>query len=161
MRFYNFIGCIFLLASLVSCGSRTNVDTNVAESETDLSHTDQPLQTDTDSLLINSVYEKFVFAGSDGNDNPSDYFTSNALKKLQDDYEFDCEDGPCYAFYALRTDEQDSKPGVEDVSQICSIESVGDGYYIVSYLDMGWSGMTRVKIVDGKIDDYVRCVSDL
>jgi len=151
-----------MLASLVSCGSKTSADTNVTESESNLSQTVQPLQTDTDSLLISSVYEKFVFAtGSDGNDNPTDYFTSNALKKLQDDYEFDCEDGPCYAFYALRTDEQDSKPGVEDVSQICSIESVGDGYYIVSYLDMGWSGMTRVKIVDGKIDDYERCVADL
>lgn len=161
MRFYNFIGCIFMLASLVSCGSKTSADTNVTESESNLSQTAQPLQTDTDSLLISSVYEKFVFAGSEGNDNPADYFTSNALKKLQDDYEFDCEDGPCYAFYALRTEEQDSKPGVEDVSQICSIESVGDGYYIVSYLDMGWSGMTRVKVVDGKIDDYQRCVSDL
>ena len=161
MRFYNFIGCIFMLASLVSCGSKTSADANVTESESNMSQIDQQLQTENDSLLISSVYEKFVFVGSEGNNNPADYFTSNALKKLQDDYEFDCEDGPCYAFYALRTEEQDSKPGVEDVSQICSIESVGDGYYIVSYLDMGWSGMTRVKIVDGKIDDYQRCVADL
>lgn len=61
----------------------------------------------------------------------------------------------------MRTREQDSKPDSEDVSQICNIESIGDGWYVVSYLDMGWSGMTRVKVVDGKIDDYERCVSDL
>ena len=78
MRFYNFIGCIFMLASLVSCGSKTSADANVTESESNMSQIDQSLQTENDSLLISSVYEKFVFVGSEGNNNPADYFTNAA-----------------------------------------------------------------------------------
>lgn len=161
MKLYGYIGCFIVFASLVSYGSRANADTNETKREINISYTDQLLQTDKDSVLINSVYDKFVFAiVTNGSDNPADYFTSRALKKLQDDYGFDCDSGSCYAYYALRTKEQDSKPGKEDVSYICSIKPIADGWYIVSYLDMGWSGMTRVKIVNGKIDDYERCISD-
>lgn len=83
------------------------------------------------------------------------YFTANALKKLQADYDFDCDEEPCYAFYALRTEMQDSKPGTDGSSQIYSIEPQDD-WFVVFYSDMGWSGKTRIKIVDGKIDDYQR-----
>ncbi len=112
-----------------------------------------------DADLIKSVYRKFVFAiDSDGCDigNPEKYFTAKALKKLQDDYMFDCDEGPCYAYYALRTEAQDSKPDSTGASQITGIEPTGDGWYIVSYLDMGWPGKTRLRVVDGKIDDYER-----
>lgn len=112
--------------------------------------------------VIAAVYSKFVFPiDSEGTDRPEDYFTANALTSLQQDYEYDCEDGPCYAFYALRTAEQDSKPGADDESHILTIEPDGNDWYVVSYLDMGWSGMIRIKIVDGKIDEYHRCVADL
>lgn len=109
--------------------------------------------------LINTVYDKFVFAiDSDGDEinNPERYFTANALKKLQDDYTFDCDNGPCYAYHALRTEAQDSKPGSDDTSTILSVEPSADGWLLVSYSDMGWPGKTRIRIVDGKIDDYQR-----
>ena len=61
----------------------------------------------------------------------------NALRKLQDAYEYDCYDGPCYAYYTLRTEAQDSNPKTDDISQICDIETAEDGWYIVSYLEMG------------------------
>lgn len=123
----------------VSCGTRANADA------------------DSDSALINGVYDRFVFAvGTDGMDNPEDYFTDNALKQLQEDYDYDCEDGPCYAYYALRTGEQDSKPDSDGLSRIYSVEPTGDGWYTVSYSDMGWFGKTRIKVVDGKIDMYER-----
>lgn len=92
---------------------------------------------------------------------PERFFTTNALKRLKDSYEFDCEDNNCYAFYELRTQEQDSKPGTTGESDITDIESIGDNWFMVKYTDMGWSGMTRKKIVDGKIDDFTRCVEDL
>ncbi len=163
MKIYKIIiGCICLFICLVSCERKNNADTNVAQSEPSVLQDEQLVKNNKDTEVINNVYNKFVFAiETDGNDNPTDYFTANALKKLQDEYEFDCEDGSCYAYYALRTNEQDAKPDAEDVSHICNIEPIGDGWYVVSYLDMGWSGMTRVKTVDGKIDDYQRCVSDL
>lgn len=139
-----------------------NVGAKIAQCKSSVSQGEQIVTNDVESNVIISVYNKFVFANeTNGNDNPKDYFTDNALKKLHNDYEFDCEDNSCYAYYALRTNEQDSKPDSEDVSQVCSIKPIGDGWYEVSYMDMGWFGKTHVKIVDGKVDDYQRCVSDL
>lgn len=117
MKLYKYIVGSLLLVTLVSCGSKNNSATNMTEYESNISQTTGQLQTDRDSLLILSVYDKFVFSmNSDGNDNPADYFSSNALKKLHDDYVFDCDSDSCYAYYALRTEMQDSKPGAEDVS---------------------------------------------
>lgn len=105
--------------------------------------------------LVNAVYDRFVFAtDSTGDANPEDYFTTAALQKLQDDYEFDCEDEPCYAYYILRSAKQDSKPGTDGRSKVCDVTPTVDGWYVVSYYDMGWAGMTRFKFADGKIDDY-------
>lgn len=109
--------------------------------------------------LIKSVYDQLVFAADyNGNEicNPEKYFTDNALKRLREDYEFDCIEGPCYAYYALRTDNQDSNPNSDGVSEIQMIDLCEDGWYIVSYLDMGWHGKTRIKVINGKIDDYMR-----
>ncbi|WP_294628349.1 hypothetical protein [uncultured Bacteroides sp.] len=159
-----FVIGLYMLLGIVACGTKSKVD-NVEEqaqikSDSEVSEYITHKQENID--LINKVYNKFVFAIDSGeNDMPEDYFTANALRKLQNNYEFDCEDGPCYAYYALRTKEQDSKPGSENKSQIISVEPMEADWWIVSYLDMGWRGMTRIKIIDRKIDDYERCISDL
>lgn len=111
--------------------------------------------------LIKSVYDQLVFASDyDGDEicKPEKYFTDNALKKLRESYEFDCVEEPCYAYYSLRMDNQDSNPNSDGVSEIQGIDLCEDGWYIVSYLDMGWPGKTRIKVINGKIDDYVRIV---
>ncbi len=146
-----------LFAAVSSCGTKTNADTATEYNEHN-PVTEETVVNNTEAIeLITTVYDKFVFAiDSSGSDNPEEYFTANALKKLQEDYEFDCEDGPCYAYYALRTEAQDSKPATEEVSQIYSIEAAENGWYVVSYSDMGWKGKTRVKVVNGKIDAYER-----
>lgn len=148
-----------VLAGFASCGASS--DKNIKEATIEQSPiTDEDVSDEgTENIsLINTVYEKFVFAtDSQSDENPEKYFSDNALKKLQDDYEFDCKDGSCYAFYALRTEMQDSNPGTDGASGICDIEPDGDGWYMVSYIDMGWTGKTRIKIIDGnKIDDYQR-----
>ena len=156
------ISFLLLSAAIISCKSES-ATADHAVNQIDREQTSSRTVNDSDYTdLITTVYEKFVFATDlTENNNPENYFTTKALTKLQSDYEFDCEDGPCYAYYALRTMEQDSKPGSNGESTICSIEPTGDGWYVVAYLDMGWNGMTRIKIEDGKIDDYTRCVSDL
>lgn len=146
-----------LFVGVASCGTPTKEQAATPAEQTstsDKSLTDNAESTD----LINSVYNIFVFAtDADAEINyPEKYFTANALKKLQEDYTFDCDEGPCYAFYALRTDAQDSRPGSDEASLILSIELEEDGWYIVSYSDMGWPGKTRIRIVDSKIDDYHR-----
>lgn len=156
MKFIKLIYSALLLAVMVSCGTSSTKNTTAKPDEHN-SVTEKTLTEDAD--LITSVYCKFVFAiDSDGDDinSPEKYFTANALRKLQDDYEFDCDEKPCYAYYALRTDAQDSRPGSDEASLIHSIEPTESGWYIVSYSDMGWPGKTRIRIADGKIDDYER-----
>lgn len=164
MKFIKLIFAFTLAYAMCSCGSKTasaNETERVEENTSVASNSDIDLQ--EHSYLIKSVYAKFVFANDADPEvyaNPERYFTTNALKKLKDRYEFDCEDNNCYAFYELRTQEQDSKPGTTGESEITDIESVGDNWYLVKYADMGWSGMTRIKIVNGKIDDFSRCAED-
>lgn len=157
---------LFVLAyAMCSCGAKNasadEDETGRIENETLTSDSDSDTDVITQdySNMIKKVYENFVFATEDDSDvynHPERYFTANALKKLQDSYEYDCEDNNCYAFYELRTNEQDSKPGTSEESKIISIENVEDDWYVVKYLDMGWSGITRIKIADGKIDDFKR-----
>ena len=158
MRFPQYIFSAFLIAINAACGANAENATHLRDGH---NLTETGTGTDTDIAkytdLVNNVYNKFVFAiDADLNDKPDIYFTANALKKLQDDYDFDCQDGPCYAFYALRTMMQDSRPGSDGESKVYGIEPSGDGCYVVLYSDMGWPGETRIKIIDGKIDTYER-----
>jgi hypothetical protein len=101
--------------------------------------------------VIQTVYDKFVFNFSESS--PRSYFTANALKKLAQAYDMDCDDGNCYAYSELRTANED---GPSDTQKVVSIEPAEDGWYVVSYNDMGNNGKTKIKMVDGKIDDYKR-----
>lgn len=165
MRIAKLIFCVLMPIGIASCGTKTNADRCTGQSEQDSITMEAPSADNPDYTdLVKTVYEKFVLAiDADPQvyDKPEIYFTPNALKKLRDDYEFDCEDDSCYAYYVLRTEMQDSKPGSDDESRLLSVEADEDGWYVVSYLDMGWSGTTRIKIIDGKIDDYERGVADV
>ena len=164
MKSIKLIFAITLASAICSCGAK-NPSVNETESvERERVSSDSCINSQDYSDLIKTVYSKFVFAIDADPEvyaHPERYFTASALKKLRDSYKFDCEDYNCYAFYELRTQEQDSKPGTTGESEITDIESIGDNWYVVKYSDMGWLGMTRIKIVDGKIDDFTRCVEDL
>ena len=64
-------------------------------------------------------------------------------------WEADYED--TYSFWNFRTGCQD---GPSSESSLESIEPLGEGWYRVSYSDMGIHGITEVKVADGKIVDY-------
>lgn len=164
MKYIKLIFALTLAYSMCSYGAM-NASANEAERvENEIVTSDSGINTQDYSNLIKTVYTNFVFAIDEDSDvyaHPERYFTENALKKLKDSYEFDCEDNNCYAFYELRTEAQDSKEGTTGESVITDIESIDDNWYVVKYTDMGWPGMTRIKIVDGKIDDFTRCTEDL
>lgn len=161
MKLYKLFLVLATIICLSACGNKQGAAAE-GESADDVAAT---AETSSDySDVIKTVYEKFVFAidaDPEIYNHPENYFTPNALRKLKDSYEFDCEAGDCYAFYELRTQEQDSADGSDGESCIVDIEEIGDGWYVVKYLDMGWSGMTRIKLVEDKIDDFRRCVEDL
>ena len=64
-------------------------------------------------------------------------------------WEADYED--TYSWWKLRTGYQD---GISQESSLDSIEPAGDGWYHVTYTDMGFHGVTDVKMVHGKVADY-------
>jgi hypothetical protein len=68
---------------------------------------------------------------------------------LSDLWEADYEN--TYSWWAFRTGYQD---GPSDVSSLDGIESLGQGWYRVSYTDMGIEATTDVKLKDGKITEY-------
>ena len=79
-----------------------------------------------------------------------DQYLSVELKKSlwTEDY-----DG-CYEFWRFRTIAQDYNQEVGEISKIKDIQPLNDGWYAVSYLDMGFDGKTEVKVSDGKITDF-------
>lgn len=163
MKFFIALITVFIPACFVSCYGSSKKAATEQSIEKDAS-TDEVLTKNDKSIdLIKSVYDIFVFAIDADGDNihhPEKYFTAHALKKLREDFEFDCEDEPCYAYYALRTDAHDSKPGSDGIFLIYNIEPIEDEWYMVSYSDMGWHGKTLIKISDGRIDDYKRQVDN-
>lgn len=96
--------------------------------------------TERDNQLIREWYQ-LVLNGSPSESDMDKYLAPNAKKEC------------CYEYWRFRTTAQDSKPDA-DVSKIESIASIGDGWYEVKYLDMGWKGSTKVKVKDGKIVDF-------
>lgn len=158
MKIIALICLCILFAGFVPCRATTKYDDKKSVESTYDPETTFAENTEIIDL-IKSVYDQLVFAVDCDDDeicNPKKYFTDNALKKLRENYEFDCVEEPCYAYYALRTDNQDSNPNSDGVSEIQMIDLCEDGWYIVSYLDMGWTGKTRIKVINGKIDDYMR-----
>lgn len=159
MKFLH-IALIALLFAATSCGQKAD---KTAETSPQAEPLEVPAIEDTDpeaaqfeaERLVNTVYSMFVFDLRDDAD-PRLYFTPEALQKLADAYEFDCDEGTCYAFDQLRTPNQDVAPDSEEESAVVSVTPESDGWFLVTFTDMGWPGKTRVKITDGKISDYAR-----
>ena len=84
-----------------------------------------------------------------GTSSPKKYCTAQCLKKLAAANEYD--DGG-YAVWKFRTEVQDG----DGPSKVTDVKPEDDGWYIVSYRDMGVKGATKVLVVDGKIDNYKR-----
>lgn len=111
-------------------------------------------------FLINKFYSTYVLVEYEGNHisldrvSAPDWGTPKFINKLKKDYDYDCEDNDCYGVYALRTGAQDG----EGASGITNITPRSNGWYRVNYRDMGWKGVTDVKVVSinriPKLDDY-------
>lgn len=98
-----------------------------------------------DIEMLKQFYKKCVF----GTSSPKKYCTQKCLNKLAAANEYD--DGG-YAVWKFRTENQDG----DGPSKVTDVQPAGDGWYTVSYRDMGARGVTKVLVVDGKIDDYKR-----
>lgn len=76
--------CIaLLLAGLASCGTSADKGTTESIVEQNSVANDTLAAINKDTNLINTAYEKFVFAIDSQNEQPETYFTANALKNCK------------------------------------------------------------------------------
>lgn len=111
----------------------------------------------TSSTSLNSVqvkaflknfYNKYIFktqkADMSFEEAVQKSCTKALQKHLQDAYEYECEDGPCYAEGCFLSGLQD---GPSEVSKLISIVPAGNNWYKVTYLDMGNKATTRIHCI--------------
>ena len=99
-----------------------------------------------DIALVSDFYEHVL-----GNKPMTDKYLKKALTEemLNSIWEADYED--TYSFWVFRTGLQD---GPSSVSSVESIEPLGEGWYRVTYSDMGNPGVTDVRVEKGRINAY-------
>ena len=116
------------------------------------------LPEETCKTFLAKLYNDYIFGGDyDGlKEKVDEMFTEKAKQHLMDEYEYEC-DGECYAFWAFRTDSQDSGGGKSKIRKI--VHTVGN-VYSVSYYDTGLRGTTLFLLTmdDGKVkvDDFLK-----
>ena len=70
--------------------------------------------------------------------------TPKILKYLRENYDYDCDDGDCFAGWMFRSDAQDGNSQYG----IISVKSLGDDWYSYSFNDGGTKGTHRIKVID-------------
>lgn len=95
--------------------------------------------------FLKEFYTNYIFGRQNFNEVAKTVCTSNMLSLLKSEYEYDCEDGECYAIWIFRTNSQD---GPNDISEVQEVTNIGDGWYKVTYLDMGNKGETLIRLIN-------------
>lgn len=95
--------------------------------------------------FIESFYNEYIFGSNNFNDIAKNTCTPKLLKYLKESYDYECDGGECYAFWLFRSGAQD---GINDLSKVINVEVVGNGWYKITYFDMGYKYATKVKIVN-------------
>lgn len=101
-------------------------------------------EADVVSEFLKGFYAHYVFGNESMDRIAKDVCTPKLLDYLKQQYDYDCPDGPCYAMWCFRTGMQD---GPSDVSKVTSVKAENDGWFKVSYLDMGNHSTTRIRFI--------------
>lgn len=134
--------------SFTACGGKQK-DNNNGNATKVITAGDDTDNSEQDIEFIKEWYD-YVLGKKEITDNAlNKYLSSDVKKRLwTDDYE------GCYEFWQFRTSAQDCNPD-GDISKIENITNEGDGWYTVKYKDMGWSGLTKINVKNGKIVEFV------
>jgi len=95
-------------------------------------------------MSLSDFYNDYVFGNKDFSSIAQTTCTPRLLQQLKDAYEYECESGDCYAMWLFRSGNQD---GVSDVSKVTNVTDEGDGWFKVSYIDMGIEGATYIRLI--------------
>ena len=117
------------------------------------------MNTDAESVatFLKAFYARYVFDAESMEKIANDVCTPKLLKYLEKEYDYDCMEEPCYAMWCFRTGMQD---GPSNVRKVTDVTAENDGWFKVSYLDMGNEGVTRIRFImthgKYKMDEVVR-----
>lgn len=96
------------------------------------------------SMTLEEFYNTYVFGNKDFSKIAKKVCTPRLLQYLKDGYEYECEDGECYAVWLFRSGNQD---GPSDECRVLRITDEGDGWVCVSFIDMGITDATFIRFV--------------
>lgn len=112
--------------------------------------------------FITNMYNNYLY---DDYDFLKAHCTQSMLQVLAENFDYDCDDGDCYAGWMFRTDTQDSASDDEHPNAVVAVKSVGDGWYEYEFYDGGFRGVTRLKLLfDGDtimIDDLEKVYDEV
>lgn len=137
-----------LTATLCACGGTekpsavSTAEAPTIEQVADTNHAEQ------DIAVIQTFYEKCVLCLSSPDDQyASEHVTAEMKAKLCAANPYD---GGGMAYFELRTGMQDG----DGPSEVTAIEPMQQGWYKVSFVDMGHVGSMEIKMENGKLADY-------
>ena len=131
-----------------------SIYTNLEESTatTSIEETNPEQSASGDIQLIQEWYD-FVLGKKYTKDGViNKYLSTSTIDKISKD-----DDGSnigVWRYWLFRTAHQKTKDKGDNVVE--SITSDGGGWYEVKYLDMGWNGVTKVRVSGGQIVDFKR-----
>ena len=148
MKITTFV-CIALSVICISCTNNKEAQ-NASENVT--------LGTSGNDSNESLIIKKFITEMyNDGKFNDENFMlphcSDEMIQKLRDEYDYECEDGDCYAFWLFRSGHNGENPNSDYSTRLISITENGDGWFTYEYLDMGWKGENKIKVelIDDKV----------
>ena len=131
-----------------------SIYTNLSEPATTNSIEEtNPRQSATGDIQLIQEWYDFVLGKKYTKDGVIEkYLSTSTINKISKDD--DGSDIGVWRYWLFRTAHQEAKDKGENIVE--SITSDGGGWYEVKYLDMGWNGVTKVRVSGGQIVDYKR-----
>ena len=99
---------------------------------------------DFEPMTLEEFYNDYVFGNKDFSKIANKVCTPRLLQYLKDAYEYECEDGECYAMWLFRSGNQD---GTSDECRVVSVKDEGDGWVGVLFIDMGVTDSIYIRFV--------------
>lgn len=107
-----------------------------------------PKVPDSPEAMIKEFYQTYILGDNFPTNDIIDAYLSSDVKNS---IIMEEEGVVGYEFWRFRTIAQDYSEETGNINKVKDVKSDGDGWYTVTYLDMGHEGETRVKVVNGKI----------
>lgn len=99
---------------------------------------------DFEPITFEEFYNDYVFGNKDFSKIANKVCTPRLLQYLKDAYEYECEDGECYAMWLFRSGNQD---GTSDECRVVNVKDEGDGWVGVFFIDMGIKDTIYIRFV--------------